>query len=263
MAYTTHEKIRLEAGFQQRFVKEDFLNNPNGVLTTFFVKTDDNIKFVPEFGTGSTIAGVSDVKVWIGLSGIFGVSQMIVNSINIDSGSVTLNAIPNNGCSLTITYSSSSVSDNDIEQIRLQSESILSQRLAQCYELPLTATPSMITREATGLAAALLLIRGYGTGSRSTSTDGYALYSQLMGDNEDKAGKIGEIGMICQPGYQLINDDGTVVPRTDEQTFIDNTYIMGGRINRGRLFDISEEVVRFKPFQDDVNRNQPGTIGTV
>lgn len=268
MALTTHEKIRVEAGFQQRYVKEEFLTGAtsNGA-TTFHVKSDDNIKFVPEFGTGNTLAGVSDVKVWCGLSGDNGVSRLAVNSINRDSGAVVLGCTPNSGCSLTISYSSSPIGSQDIENIRLQAESIINQRLTLCYDLPISPVPSVLTSLASRLSAALLLTRGYGTGSRDTSADGYALYEQLMGSGEAQqefgemrtAVDVGEVGMICRPAYQLVNDDGTRIPRNDEERIGGNfTYKTGGRV-RGRLYDITEENFRYKEWQEDADAYQPGS----
>lgn len=266
MSYTTHEKIRVESGFQQRFVKESFLNDPDGSVKTFFVRSDDNVRFVPDFNTGNTIAGVSDVQVWIGLSGVLGVSQMAVSSIDIDAGSVTLTATPDSGSSLTISYASSPITSTDIETKRLQAEAIVNQRITQCYDLPISPTPSVLTDLSTRLASALLLIRGYGTGARDTSGDGYALYAQLMGDNNrsndgNDTVNVGEIGMICSQGYQLVDDNGNIIPRNDEDSEVSTEYIDGGRV-RGRLYDVTEEAFRFKPFQEDVNRDQPGTWGT-
>lgn len=275
MALTTHEKIRVEAGFQNRYVKEAFLTNPeSGVsgATVFFVRTDDNVKFVPDFGLGGTVAGVSDVKVWIGLSGINGVSRAVVTAIDNDSGAVTIGAkLPSyTGCSLTISYSSSPVTSDDIENIRLQAESIINQRLSLCYDLPISPVPSCLTSLASRLSAAFLLTRGYGTGSRDTATDGYALYEQLMGSGEAEREigtnanviNIGEIGMICRPNYQLPNDAGAIIARNDNESFQGNAaYKSGGRVT-GRLYDITEENFRYKDYQQDVDIDQPGSIDT-
>ena len=272
MTLTTHEKIRTESGFQNRYLKEEFITSPeDGVsgATMFHVRSDDNIKFVPEFGLGGTIAGVSDVKVWIGLSGINEVSRAVVSAIDLDSGAVTIGGVlPSyTGCSLTITYSSSPVTSNDIESVRLQAESIINQRLSLCYDLPISPTPSVLISLANRLSAAFLLIRGYGTGSRDTATDGYALYEQLMGSGEKQqeygemrsAVDVGEIGMICSTDYQLVDDSGVVIGRNDEYKIGGNfTFKAGGRV-AGRLFDITEENFRYKDWQDNVDRDQPGS----
>lgn len=268
MSLTTHEKIRVEAGFQSRYVKESFLAEPtsNGA-TTFHVRSDDNIKFVPEFSTGNTIAGVSDAKAWCGLSGVHGVSRLDISSINIDSGAVTLGCTPDSGCSLTVSYSSSAVPGQDIENIRLQAESMINQRLSLCYDLPISPTPSVLISLASRLSAALLLIRGYGTGSRDTSADGYELWGQLMGSGERQqeygemrtAVDVGEVGMICKPDYQLVDDNGVLILRNDDERIGGNsTYKAGGRV-RGRLYDISEEEFRYKDWQQNVDGNQPGS----
>lgn len=267
MPLTTHEKIRVESGFQNRYLKEAFSEGSTIGSTTFYVRSDDYVKFVPEFGTGNTIGGVSDVAVWCGLTGVNGVSRMSVLSIDIDSGAVTLVGAPTFGCSLTITYASSQIPDYQIEQVRLQAESIISQRLSICYNLPITPTPSVLTALATRLAAALLLIRDYGAGARSTAKDGYQLYNILMGENEVVTGgagdnevlQVGEVGMICLPNYQLVGDDGTIIPRNDTTLSEgNNTFKTGGRVV-GRTYDITEENFRYKPFQEDVDRDQPGT----
>jgi len=91
---TTHEKIRVESGFQSRYMRQAFLNNPAAGVTSFFVNSDDYVKIVPEFGTGNIVAGTSDVQVWCGMSGVLGSSRMEVSSIDSDTGRVTLSSSP-------------------------------------------------------------------------------------------------------------------------------------------------------------------------
>lgn len=269
MPLTTHQQIRVEAGFQNRFVRQSFQNNPDGNSTLFYVQSDDNYKIVPDLNTGSTVAGISDVQVYCGLSGIFGSSQLGVSSLSVEQGYVELATVVDSGASLTINYASSSVGSDDIENMRKQAESIVNQRLSLCYDLPISPTPSVLTSLATRLAAALLLIRGYGVGSRSTSNDGYALYEKLMGNNEDMLGarnvqgfpsRVGEIGLICTAKYQLVDDNGEIIPRNDAEGSISSAtaFIAGGRV-RGRLHDITDESFRFKESQVDANTNQAGS----
>lgn len=259
MALTTHEHIRIESGFQHRFSKERFQTEPTGG-TVFYVRSDDPVKIVPNFETGGTIAGVSDIKVWCGLSGIQGSSRMSVSSIDAETGRVSLTTAPISGCSLTIDYASSPLTSDDIEQVRLRSESIINQRLSLCYDLPITPVPSMIKNLVNRLSAAFLLMRGYGTGSRNTSSDGYALYEQLMGTQAIGGGQVvqGEVNLICTPDYQLVDDDGVVIGRNDTEYTTDSTYMTGGRVV-GRLYDITQENFRFKDYQADANAEQPGS----
>jgi hypothetical protein len=268
---TTHERIRIESGYQHRFERRPFLTNPNsGTSTEFFVKTDDVVKIVPNLSTGNTVAGVSDVQVWLGLSGVLGVSRMGISSVDAERGVVILNTPASSGSSLTITFASSPLSYNDIEDVRLQAESMVNQRLSLCYNLPIAPLPSMITSLATRLSAALLLIRDYGVGSRSTSKDGYQLYAKIVGDHEvaySDSGKgtvnVGELGMICTPGYQIVDDTGVIVPRNDDSNVSTGVgYTNGGR-NPGRVFDVSEENWRFKQPQSDADANQPGTPASI
>jgi len=264
MALTNHEKIRKEAGFQHTFTRVAFINSPDGGATTFFLETDDPVKLVPEFGTGATVAGVSDIEVWCGLSAQYGSSQMTVTSINVDTGAVTLDTAPDDGCSLIVTHSSSSVTSKDIESIRRQAESIVNQRMSLCYDLPLTSVPASVESLATRMASALLLTRGYGTGSRNTSADGYALYEQMLGNGqvnteESELVNVGEIGMVCRLNYQLVDDNGVVILRNDEDKISGGqTYVAGGK-GVGRIYDITEEPFRKKDYQIDVDRNQPGS----
>lgn len=268
MALTTHEKIRVESGFQSYFTREAFQNLPNGINSVFFVNSDDNVKFVPNFNTGATIAGVSDVAVYLGLSGIYGVSRLNVTAIDIEQGSVQLPMVLPTGASLTINYASSPIPYYQVEQMRRQAESIINNRLGLCYTLPWTYTSSQITSMASRLAAAMLLIRNYGTGSRDTASDGYRLYDLLMGNQDTllnegtdtEMTRAGEIGLICTPNFQLIDDDGVIIPRNDSGTVGNGgIFTPGGRV-RGRLYDISEEAFRFKDWQDDtMNRDQPGS----
>ena len=268
MSLTTHEKIRLESGFQARFARDAFLSNPDGSETTFFVGSDDRIKLVPEFGTGTTVAGISDVQVFVGLSGIQGSSQMVVSAVNVDLGSITVNTAPTSGTSLTVTYASSSISSVDVEEMRRRAENAVNSRLSLCYDLPLSPTPSQITSLATRLGSAHLLIRNYGTESQDTASDGYALYDQLMGSNQSTVGSkkedleilnVGEIGLICTPNYRLVDDDGNLIARNDAgQNKSGGAFVSGGR-ETGRVYDITEEPFRYKPWQADVNRKQSGT----
>lgn len=269
MALTTHEKIRVEAGFQSRFVRLPFLNQPNSSNTVFYVDNDDNAKIVPEFSTGNTIAGTSDVKVYFGLSGIAGSSQLIVSAVDPDLGSVTLATAPATGGSLVITYASSAISSLDIESMRKQAESIINKRLTICYDLPLNPPSSYISDLAARMGAALLLIRNYGTGAASTSSDGYRLYETLMGTNtgvisrgagsDTEVANVGEIGLICTPNYQLVDDSGNVIPRNDEETAGGGDSFRPGGLVNGVLYDISEENFRKKDWQSNVNTPQPGS----
>jgi hypothetical protein len=239
-------------------MKQPFLNSPATGVTAFYVSSDDYIKIVPEFGTGNTIAGVSDVQVWCGLSGINGSSRMNVVSIDPEIGCIVLGKNPDVGSSVTVSYASSSIPSLDIENSRKRAESSVNQRLSLCYDLPLSPVPSMIENMATRLASAFLLMRGYGTGSQDTASDGYKLYEQLMGSGEN----IGEIGLICSANYQIVDDNGNIIPRNDDGVNSqDNTFVSGGR-TRGRLYDITEENFRFKPYQQDVNTEQPGTYNS-
>lgn len=264
MALTTHEKIRVESGFQSRFMRQSFKNNPDGTGVAYFVRTDENTKIVPEFGTGNTVAGVSDVEVWLGLSGINGSSRLAVSSVDADIGSVTIGVTLGIGSSLTINYSSSSLPSRDIENARLRAESIVNQRLSLCYDMPVTSSSS-VESLASRLASALLLIRGYGTGSVNTAQDGYQLYEMLMGkgeavgQNNPFGTQVGEIGMICTPGYQLVDDSGQIILRNDDETTTaSTTFVAGGRV-RGRLYDITEEQFRYKEQQSVADTNQTGS----
>jgi len=263
---TTHEKIRLESGYQHRFSRISFLNNADGTGTAFHVSTDDPVKIVPSFSTGNTVAGVSDVAVWWGLSGVNGSTRAVISSIDPEIGMITLGVTPTTGVSLTIDYASSPLNYNDIETVRLQAESIVNQRLSLCYDLPMSPVPSALDSMASRLGAALLLIKDYGVGSRSTSKDGYMLYEQLMGKQQSAYAEtgigvldVGEIGMICNQNYQLVDDNGSIIPRNDEDNVTATvSYVEGGRV-AGRLNNITDENMRFKEPQVDADSNQAGS----
>lgn len=265
MAYTTQEKIRVEAGFQTRFNREKFINSPDGVTSKFYVRSDSYVKFIPEFGTGNTIAGVSDVQVFVGLSGINGLSRMSVSSIDINEGSVVLGSVPALGTSLTITYSSSGIPSLDLENVRLEAEALVNQRLSRAYAVPFGVTISHITNVTTKLAAAYLMMRNYGTGNRDTAADGYALYKTIVGDNQyDKdgnpIGNLGELGTMLLTKYTLVDDNGNIIPRIDTDDIVANNAFVVGGLNGGRLYDISEEPFRKKDYRDgNNNANQSGS----
>jgi hypothetical protein len=255
--YTTPEKVRVEAGFQHRFSRQAFKNSPNSSSTKFYVKSEDPIKLVPEFMNGNTTSGVSDVQVFLGLSGINGISQLVVSSVNSLEGSIVLNTAPPTGSSLVISYASSPITDIDTLTVIAEAEAMLNQRLASFYYIPIGASCSIITQLATQLAAARLMIREFGIGSKDTASDGYALYNLLMGDPKDPTS--GEIGRITMPDYTLIDDSGNVIPRKDGANIIGaGDFITGGRVN-GRIFDITEEQFRLKQSQLDVNTRQAGS----
>lgn len=264
MALTTHEKIRIESGFQSRYTKEASLNSPDGIASVFFVQSNDAVKFVPALNTGNTIAGISDIQVWLGLSGIFGVSLLGISAINIDSGSIQLSIVPVLGSSLTINYSSSAISSQDVEDIRLEAEALINQRLSLCYNMPV-ASIGRLNLMAARLGAAFLLTRGYGAGTRSDmAVDGYKLYALLLGDGQMNQGdpKIkgaGEIGMICTPNWQMVDDSGNIVQRNDAGNGnATDSFIAGGRVN-GTIYDITEEGFRKKDSQQWANQDQAGS----
>jgi len=266
MAYTTHQQIRVEAGFQSRFVQIPTLNQPTGSTTKFLIDTDDLVKFVPEFNTGNTVAGISDIAVFVGIAGL-GFSRMAISSVDIDGGTITLTTAPANGASLVASYASSAIPNYEIEQVRLRAEATLSQRLAQCYDLPIATDSAYLAKISTELASALLLIRNFGTSSRDTAADGYAIYEKLLGNNESMAGEVngqgakvmnGEIGLICTPGFVLVDDNSNIIPRNDGDVNANSSFQAGGRVT-GRIYDITEEEFRYKNYQVDVNRNQSGS----
>jgi hypothetical protein len=267
MALTTHEKIRVEAGFQSRFIRQAFRNDPDGSQTTFYADSDDNIKFVPEFGTGNTVAGISDVKVWVGLSGVFGVSRMGVSGVDISQGSVQVDTAPDSGASLVIDYASSSLPGDDIEAIRREAEALVRQRAARCYNLLEAETAPYLQNLAARYAAALLLVRNFGKSSRTTAVDGYALLDQLIGENagiinrgtDSEVADVGEIGQICQPGFVLVDADGEIIDRTDANDLEGvEDFQAGGRVT-GRIYDITEENFRLKDWQNQANTEQAGS----
>lgn len=269
MQLTTHEKIRVTAGFQSRFNRQPFANDPDGADTKFFVTSDDYVKIVPEFSTGGTVAGVSDVKVYVGLSGVVGASQMVVSAVDPEEGSITVDTAPDTGASLTITYSSSALPSYEIEEKRLEAESRIKQRLSLCYDLDdIDPVPSVLTRLANELASALLLIRNFGSTAEDTAGDGYALLDRLLGKGQVSSGQskdmanvveVGEVGLICTKDYMLIDDDGNEIERNDGDSIKSNTsYKSGGRV-RGRIYDITEEPFRFKEPQASANTDQKGS----
>lgn len=270
MALTTHEDIRVEAGFQSRWLRKGFLNSPGVSTNTFYVDNREYVKFVPEFGSGGTIAGVSDVKVYLGLSGVLGTSILGISAINAEQGSVTLAVIPPVGSSVVISYASSGIPSIDVEQVRVESEATVYQRASLCYNFPLGAVAPTLGYMARRLAAATLMIRNYGQGSKGSAQDGYALYLRMIGKNQTTSAagaassrasvlEVGEIGMICTPNFILTDENGQQIPRTDsDEVLSSGTFAAGGRIG-GRMYDITEEGFRKKDYQIDVDTDQPGS----
>ena len=262
MALTTHEKIRKYAGLQEEFIRQPFQNDPDSGSTLFYVTSDYNYRVIPYLSTGNTVAGISDVRVYAGLSGIAGMSQLTVTVVDPELGYIGVDTAVNTGVSLVVNYSSSSVSSDDIEQIRLEAENIVNRRLSICYDTLLSPTPSSVTSLATRLSSALLLIRGYGTMGQDTSRDGYALYGQIMGDNQAVANRgdgsevlgVGELGLICTENFELTYDDGSIVPKNTDGAADAGNFIPGGDV-RGRLNVIQDEEFRFKNW----GNNQPNT----
>jgi len=268
MMYTTPEKVRVRAGFQNPYNRVPILGTPDGAETTFYIDNEDPIKFVPAQGLSAMVAGISSIKVYVGLSGVLGSSQMVVTAIDDELGSFTLGTAPVVGASVTITYSSSSISNEDVDDILSQAQNLINNKLGQCYDIPLSPVPSVIERLTTDLAAFYLLEREYGAAAPDSNSDAQALYDRLFGDNsvvvrpgtttDTEVINNGELGMICTPKYVLYQNDGTLIGRKDDDISGNNTFITGGRVN-GRLFDITEEPFRKKDWQIDVNQNQPGS----
>jgi hypothetical protein len=269
--YVTDQRVRIEAGMQQRYSRQPFRSDPDGSETDFYVESDDRHKIVPEFSTGNTMAGVSDVKVYCGLSGVAGASRMGIDEVDSETGRVTLGTAPDSGCSLIVTYSSSALSHEDIDEVRTEAEGIINNRLSKCYDLPLGSECPAVDSMSARLSTALIWIRGYGTGGRERQRDGEMLYSQLMGSGARIQGKgkfgtqrveVGEIGYICTPGFSLVDDGGNVIDRNDDDAVSNAVgYKAGGRVT-GRLYDITEEEFRYKEPQADADTDQPGSART-
>ena len=76
---------------------------------------------------------------------------------------------------------------------------------------------------------------------------------------DTEVSRVGEVGMICTPNFQLVDDNGSIIDRNDSGSVDgDATYVSGGR-DTGILYDITEEQFRKKDYQSDVNRDQPGS----
>jgi hypothetical protein len=193
------------------------------------------------------------------MSGADGLSVMTVTAISQLDGAITVNTAPTTGASIVATYTSSAIPDSDVMTVINEASNVIQNKLGQCYSLPLTTVPSSIQRLTTELASAMLLIRNYGVQDTESAQDGYALYDRLMGNTSDiKDDNGGEINKICSTGWQMYDDDGTLIPRSDIDLGVNTSFVSGGRVN-GRVFDITEERFRKKPFQADVNQEQGGS----
>jgi hypothetical protein len=64
--------------------------------------------------------------------------------------------------------------------------------------------------------------------------------------------------MICTQNYNLVDDEGNIIDRNDAGAVGAVKYKAGGRVG-GRIYDITEEQFRRKDFQNEVDKNQPGS----
>lgn len=242
MSYITHERIRVAAGFQNRNAQVPFRNQADGNVTHFYVDTDDYEKIVPDFGTGNTLAGVSDVKVFVGLSGSNGLSQLGVSSIDIQTGLIEVSQTVENGASLVVTFSSSAIPSHEIDDIQQQVDGMIDMRLGECYSLPIENIPNSLKFIAEELAKSILLTRPYGINSRYTGEE----VSQMVE-------RVNEyFDRVCSEDHQLVDSNGNLINKLDKSASGNVKYVEGGKIT-GRVFDIEEEQFKKRQYQRDLN----------
>ena len=163
MNYTNHERIRVASGFQSRYSKVTLLGEIDSSNTIFYVDNDEYEKIVPDFATGNSYAGVSDVKVFLGVSGGFGMSRLGVSSVDWETGMIELDTAPDTGVSVVVTYASSSVPSQDITNVGNKAEGIINTKLAECYGIPLTKEVPAVTALTEELCEAILLSQSFGS----------------------------------------------------------------------------------------------------
>lgn len=243
--YTNYKRIRQEAGFYNESEYSPLEGTVDANNTLFFVDPErigDRIKFVSTFGLSNGQFGVStnDVRVYCGLSGVYGFSSLGVSAVDALTGAITVATAPASGSSVVATFVSSAVEDDRIKYFQGVAESTIDNVLGSAYELPLEKRVLEVDDLAAKLAAAYLLINNHSANSLDSSVDGFRLLDYVLGLSEAS----GRIYTLAKQGY-MIAEDGTVISATKEngQVTTSNEYVSG--YAGGQIFTITQENWRF------------------
>lgn len=168
--YATRYAIRKEAGLQHRKSAEAPSGIVNGSNRDFYVSK----KYVVD-RNGDDVFDATDVVAYVNGSAV------TVEGVNAESGLVKLAVAPTNGQVVTVDYQFSQASDADIDEVRAETEDWLTRGVKGYIDVTVFANtptvnyPKLFSTIVKLYAAALLLIRDYGSGADTdlTSKDGY------------------------------------------------------------------------------------------
>lgn len=233
--YATRYAIRKEAGLQHRKSGEAPSGLVDGSNKDYYVEK----KYVVD-RNGDDIFDASDVVAYDNGSAVN------VTAVNAETGLVTLETAVATGHQVKVDYQFSPASDADIDEVRSEAEGWLTGRVKGYIDVteftshlpvtsPVTADnyPKIFSTIVKLYAAALLLIRDYGSGADTdlTSKDGYKklqLAKSMLSD---------WVAEITDPG----SDDGQsrapkVRKRTDGNIFNRETHLDESRPDQDDRF---------------------------
>lgn len=202
--YATRYAIRKEAGLQHRKSAEAPSGIVNGSNRDFFVSK----KYVVD-RNGDDVFDATDVVAYVDGSAV------PVEGVNAESGLVKLVTAPTNGQVVTVDYQFSQASDADIDEVRRETEDWLTRSIKGYIDATVFANtpkvnyPMIFSTIVKLYAAALLLIRDYGSGADTdlTSKDGYKKLQLAKSMLSDWVAEVSDAGST-----------GTAAPRARVKT---------------------------------------------
>lgn len=168
--YSSRYSIRKEAGLQHRKSAEAPSGLVDGSNRDFYVSK----KYVVD-RNGDDIFDAADVVAYVNGSAV------AVEGVNAETGLIKLAVAPTSGQIVTVDYQFSQAADADIDEVRAETEDWLTRSVKGYVDVtvfsntPTVNYPKLFSTIVKLYAAALLLIRDYGSGADTdlTSKDGY------------------------------------------------------------------------------------------
>lgn len=168
-AYESKQAILEEAGFAFVVLAETLDGTANGSNKSFTTTNKPLIDANYDDALDAT-----DVTAYV--NGI----AVLVGNVDSQSGRITLQTAPTNGATVTADYVWSPIKDGKVTEARNEAQDHINEVMSTLETVPYTnftddtPTPSTVRRITRHMAAALLLIPDYGSGSETdnTSKDG-------------------------------------------------------------------------------------------
>lgn len=210
--YSALQDVREEAGHQHQQVQENMTGLANGSNTVFYVSKLP----IVDYGYDDVV-GATDIIVYD--DGV----AVTVNSIDANTGAVTLAAAPANGSVMKCTYRYSTVTDARVTGVRNEAIAYVQRRLNGVIDFSAWQTgevPADIQTVVRLFAAALIMIRSYGsnTDNELVSKDGYKKLQAAKDLLKEYLTNIADDSGTTSPVSATVVSDGNLFRRNTDLT---------------------------------------------